>query len=319
MKDSFGRTIDYLRISVTDRCNLRCLFCLPEEGVPLLRHEDILRLEEILFVVKEMAHRGIRKVRLTGGEPLLRRGILELIEKLREIEEIEDLTLTTNGTKLKEFARPLKEAGIKRINIGIPSFNEENYKLITRQGELRYALEGLEEALKVGFSPLKVNTVLLPDLNDDPLPYLEFIQEYPVEVRFIEYMPIGSLAQEGFFLPAEEFLNKIKNMAKIEEADPPYGNGPARKHYRIKGGKGSFSFISAMSDHFCPACNRIRLMSDGHLRPCLFGDEEVDLIPALRPNLNPQELGRRIDLALETKPKERKKQANGRFMAQIGG
>lgn len=320
MKDSFGRTIDYLRISLTDRCNLRCIFCMPEEGVPLLSHEEILRIEEILAVTREMASMGLKRVRLTGGEPLLRRGLVDLVREMRSIPGIEEITLTTNGTLLKDLAEPLKKEGIKRLNIGLPSLDPERYRLITRRGDLNQALEGLQSAIEAGFNPIKLNTVLLKGLNDDPLPFLELTTHLEIEVRFIEYMPLGSIAQSELFLSKNELLKKISSITRVQETESPPGNGPARKYFRIPEGKGRFAFIAALSDHFCPNCNRLRLTADGHIRPCLFSDLEVDLKPALRPNFDSIALHLKILEALSRKPEEKSLLATQeRFMAQIGG
>ena len=320
MKDNFGRTIDYLRISLTDRCNLRCLFCLPEEGVPLIAHEEILRIEEILAIVREMSRMGLKKVRLTGGEPLLRRGLLDLVKGLRSIPEIEETTITTNGILLKDLAKPLRKEGIKRVNIGLPSLNPEKYRTITRRDELDQALEGLQSAIEAGFYPIKINTVLLRELNEDPLPFLDLTRLFKVEVRFIEYMPVGPIARSELFLSRDEFLKKISAVTEFEEAEPPPGNGPAKKYYRIPEAEGRFALIAPQSEHFCPTCNRLRLTADGHIRPCLFSDLEVDLKTALRPKFDFVALRLKILQALSIKPEKRNFLSGAkRFMAQIGG
>lgn len=320
MKDGFGRTIDYLRISLTDRCNLRCIFCMPEEGVPLFSHEEVLRIEEICTIVQEMVQMGLKKVRLTGGEPLLRKGILDLVQGLGKIPQLEEITITTNGTLLKDLAEPLKLAGIKRINIGLPSLDPIKYRMITRRGDINQALEGLQKAIEVGFDPIKINTVILKGWNEDPMPFLKLITKFPVEVRFIEYMPLGSLLGKGFFLSANEFLERISSLTEFKEMSPTPGNGPARKSFKTPNAKGSFSLIAAFSDHFCPKCNRLRLTSDGQILPCLFSNQGVNLKPALRPHLDSLALRVKIQEALDLKPKEKDlSSSNSRFMAQIGG
>lgn len=320
MKDNFDRTIDYLRISLIDRCNLRCIYCMPEEGVPLLPHEEILRIEEICAIVREMALMGLKKVRLTGGEPLLRKGILDLVQGLRDIPQLEEVTITTNGTMLKDLAEPLKLAGIRRINIGLPSLDPIKYKLITRRGEINQALEGLQKAMEVGFDPIKINTVLLKGWNEDPTPFLKLITEFPIEVRFIEYMPLGRLLGKDLFLSAKEFLGKISSLTEFKETSSTPGNGPARKSFQIPNAKGSFSLIAAFSDHFCSKCNRLRLTSDGEILPCLFSNHGVNLKPVLRPHLDSSALRLKILEALSLKPKEKDLSfSTQRFMAQIGG
>ncbi|MCR4429015.1 MAG: GTP 3',8-cyclase MoaA [Caldiserica bacterium] len=320
MRDQFGRTIDYLRVSLTDRCNLKCIYCMPEEGIPLLPHEEILRIEEILEILREMARLGLKRVRLTGGEPLVRRGLIDLIREAKHIQGLEEISLTTNGTFLKGFAGVLKREGVKRVNIGLPSLDPEKYRKITRLGDLKTALDGLNSAIEEGFNPLKINTVLLKGLNDDPVPFFELISKLEVEVRFIELMPVGRINLDHLFISQEEFLKKIPKGIELRERESLEGNGPARKSFFFPGSKGSISFIPALTGHFCRECNRLRLTADGHLKPCLFSNIEIDLKPALRPAFDSENLRGKFNEALFKKPKEKDLfNVSKRFMTQIGG
>jgi len=230
MIDRFGRTIDYIRISVTDRCNLRCRYCMPEEGVPMLEHEDILRFEEIVAFMRVAVSEGIVKVRLTGGEPLRRPGIVGLVRMLLAVPGLQDLSLTTNGILLPQFAGELKAAGLKRVNIGLPSLDPAVYAYLTRLGSLDAALAGLKAAVDAGFSPIKLNVVVLRGVNDDLAPYLDLTRRLPVEVRFIEYMPIGPLGEDHYLVPGAELRRKLETLAPLEPANKPRGNGPAQEY-----------------------------------------------------------------------------------------
>lgn len=321
MKDPFGRTIDYLRLSVTDRCNLRCFYCMPEEGVSPLSHSDILRYEEMAIVVEQAVQEGIRNVRLTGGEPLVRKGVPELIQQLRGIDGLQDLSLTTNAVLLPLYAQPLWQAGLRRINIGLPSLDRQVYARLTRHDALDQALAGLEKAVEVGFSPIKINAVILRESNDDPLPFLQLTQRLPVEVRFIEYMPIGPAPSCRYFLPAGEFRQKLEAHGPFQAADRPNGLGPAQWYRRWPGAAGRFAMIAPVSEHFCRDCNRLRLTADGHLRPCLFSDGEFDIKPALRPIPNRQAIRELLRQAVAAKPACMPQTARdfSRGMSQIGG
>jgi cyclic pyranopterin phosphate synthase len=319
--DSSGRTISHLRISVTDRCQLRCRYCLPEEGVPLLDRRDILSYEEILAFVRLAVEEGITSARVTGGEPLLRRGIVSLMRELAGLGGLEDLALTTNGILLPELARPLREAGLARINIGLSSLDPETYRDLTRGGDLATALDGVRAALAAGFAPVKINVVLQRGVNDDPGPFLELTRRHPVEIRFIEYMPIGPVPSDRSFVPVAEFRGRLEAHRPFEEAARSPGNGPAEPALRLPGAPGSFAFIAAVSDHFCGGCNRLRLTADGHLRLCLFDAREIDLKPALRPAPDRERLRALLHLAIHQKPAGRSVDAGnlGRRMSQIGG
>ncbi len=321
MQDRFGRTIDYIRISVTDRCNLRCRYCMPEEGVPLLEHRDILSFEEITTFMRVAVSEGIVKVRLTGGEPLHRQGITDLVHMLLDIPGLQDLSLTTNGILLPQFAMRLKEAGLRRINIGLPSLNAATYAALTRRGKLSDALAGLQAALDAGFSPVKLNVVVLRGVNDDLAPYLDLTRRLPVEVRFIEYMPIGPLGEDHYLVPAAELRHSLEALTPLEPADKPRGNGPAQQYFRIPGAPGTVAVIAPVTEHFCATCNRLRLLADGHLRLCLFSIDEIDLKPALRPAVNEEALHALLHRAMQEKPRCMPDTVRdyGRAMGSIGG
>ena len=321
MQDRLGRTIDYIRVSVTDRCNLRCRYCMPEEGVPLLQHDDILRFEEIAAFLRVAAEEGIVHVRLTGGEPLRRPGIVNLVRMLMEIPGLEDVTMTTNGTLLPQFAGDLRTAGLQRINIGLPSLEPATYAALTRLGSLDQALAGVQAALDAGFDPVKLNVVVLRGVNDNLAPYVELTRRWPVAVRFIEYMSIGPLGEDHYLVPAAELRTMLEALAPLEPAGKPAGNGPAREYWRVPGSPGSLAVIAPMTEHFCPECNRLRLVADGHLRMCLFGAEEIDIRPALRPSVDEQALRGLLARAMQEKPVCMPDNVRdyGRAMGSIGG
>lgn len=278
--DKFGRTHDYLRISVTDRCNFRCVYCMPPEGVEFIEHEKLLTYEEIEEVVRIGASLGIKKLRLTGGEPLVRKNVETLVEMLSRIDGIEDIALTTNGFYLANKAEALKKAGLTRVNVSLDSLRPDRFKEITRGGNIERVLEGLNVANSVGFSPIKINTVLMKGFNDDEIgDFLQMTIDQPYNIRFIEYMPIGhsdTSWKEGYLS-----LEYVKEQARLlgfelEKSEGVFGNGPA-ENLRIKGAKGSIGLIHPVSSHFCSDCNRLRLTSDGYLKACLYWDEELNL------------------------------------------
>lgn len=281
MKDCLGRNINYLRISVTDRCNLRCRYCMPEEGIEKKFHTDILTLEEIYEVVKVCAGMGTDKVRITGGEPLVRKGLTGLIEKISATKGIKEVALTTNGVLLKKLARELKAAGLKRINISLDTLDAGKYEYMTRGGNIKDVLEGIEEALKVGLKPIKINTVLIKGFNEDEIgELLKLSLREDVDVRFIELMPIGQAAAFASeqYLPSSFVLERFKELEPVESEDK---SSPA-KYYRLPGAKGRVGFINPISHKFCSNCNRIRLTADGKLKPCLHTDLEIDTKKILR-------------------------------------
>ncbi|HOV78950.1 MAG TPA: GTP 3',8-cyclase MoaA [Bacillota bacterium] len=326
MKDSYLREINYLRISVTDRCNLRCRYCMPREGVRTIPHEEILRLEEIEFIVRAAVLAGIRKVRLTGGEPLLRKGLEELVRRIAGVREVDDISLTTNGLLLPGRAGVLKEAGLKRVNISLDTLRADRYREITRGGELAGAWEGINSALAAGLHPVKLNTVVIRGFNDDETAAIARVTvNRPLHVRFIELMPIGasnSWAADRF-VPAGEIMDAInKKLGQLLPVEKPEGGGPA-KYYRLKGAAGTVGFITSMSEHFCGRCNRLRLTSSGGLRPCLYDSREIDLKEPLRRGASLKELAALIEDAVAVKP-DRHRMFEGwrdqrRVMSQIGG
>lgn len=319
--DSFQRPINYLRISVTDRCNLRCIYCMPPEGIETMPREQILSYEEIYLVAKAAASLGINKLRLTGGEPLVRSQLPELIRMLSHIEGIDDLSMTTNGILLKHYAAELKGAGLKRVNISLDSLNEKKFRHITRLGELQNVLQGIDSAKQAGLNPVKINTVVMRGINDDEI--LDFARktiEDGWHVRFIELMPFNE-EQSQWFMPLSVAKSRIESLGKLEPS-PPSGNGPA-KYFRLPGSKGTIGFITPVSEHFCFRCNRLRLTASGKLRPCLLSDKELDLRGPLRRGISTEELYCLIRQAVAAKPRgHRLAEGIGperQAMSQIGG
>ena len=320
--DSFGRGITYLRISVTDRCNLRCIYCMPPEGVPQMSHSDILSYEEIGTIVQAAAQLGVNKVRLTGGEPLVRAELPKLVGMLSQIEGIKDLSLTTNGTILKKYALELKQAGLSRVNISLDTLKADKFRYITHFGELKDVLEGIDAAKEAGFHPVKINTVVVRGVNDDEI--LDFARMTCQEgwhVRFIELMPFKGVAA---FVPSTELRQHINLLGKLESSMPLTGNGPAT-YYRLAGAKGTIGFISPLTEtFFCSQCNRMRLTPDGRLRPCLLGENEIDLKTPLRNDAPMHKLKRLILKAVASKPEHHPLIGDNfrpvkRKMSQIGG
>lgn len=331
-KDFHGREIDYLRISVTDRCNFRCLYCMPEEGIDLEEHDSIMTLEEIERLVYIASQRGIKRIRLTGGEPLVRRGIVDLIASISAMEKIEAVTLTTNGSLLPKMADDLKRAGLKRVNISLDTLDPEQFHHITRCGNLETTLQGIDAALEAGFKPVKINAVAMRSLNQDLLSFARLTTEKPIHVRFIEFMPIGNSHQSGTWnedesIEVEELISTINALAgeaglgqltPLETKKSVQGWGPAR-YYQLPNAQGTIGFISPLSRHFCGECNRIRVTSNGKLRPCLFSDEEFSLLEALRNN-DAAAVNEVLDKALLAKPDEHHhRKGTARSMSQIGG
>ncbi|HDN81015.1 MAG TPA: GTP 3',8-cyclase MoaA [Chloroflexi bacterium] len=323
--DAFNRSISYIRISVTDRCNLRCVYCMPEEGVKLRKHEEILTFEEIETVVKAAASLGITKVRLTGGEPLVRKGIVELVRKIASVPGVEDLAMTTNGTLLAQYAQALKEAGLKRVNVSLDSLRPERFRRITRLGNLEDVLRGIEAARKVGLTPVKVNMVVIDGLNrDEVVDFARLTLEDEWHVRFIELMPIGPNVEVNHrgYVPMSEVRQEIEEALGSLIPARITGNGPAR-YYRLKGAPGTIGFITPISEHFCYRCNRLRLTADGRLRPCLLSDYEIDLKGALRSGAGVKEIARLMKEAVLLKPQRHHIAEEifpvSRVMSEIGG
>jgi cyclic pyranopterin phosphate synthase len=329
MLDNHKRNINYLRVSVTDRCNLRCVYCMPKEGLSQLGHRDILSYEEILRVVEVAVKTGIAKVRVTGGEPLVRRGIVEFMALLKDMEGLRDISMTTNGILLEKYAEDLYESGIKRINVSLDSLDSEKYRKITRQGELSRVLQGIAKAEQVGFSPIKINVVAIDGFNDDEiLDFAKLTMTKPYQVRFIEYMPIGPASLENGFgsLSNDVIMDRINHVIPIEPLGENGGtDGPARL-YKMRGAVGTIGFISAISHQFCQSCNRLRLTADGKLRACLLIDNEVDVRSPLRNGCTDLELEEIIKYVIINKPlhggirchKNQRKNCT-RTMSSIGG
>ena len=302
MIDQFGRRVEYLRVSVTDKCNLRCIYCMPLEGLTWLKRDELLDYEEIETVIRTMAGMGLRRVRITGGEPLIRRDLPDLIRKISAIREIEDLSLSTNAVLLADQAQELKDAGIQRLNISLDSLQQERVDEIARRpGSFHKIFEGLEAAERVGFTPIKVNVVLIRDRNDDEIEdFARITKERPWHVRFIEVMPTGSNLDlsANSFVSCQEALRRVRAMDKLEPVDGPFGNGPA-DYYRFPGAPGTVGVITPMSHNYCHRCNRMRLTAAGQLRPCLFGEIETNLRDPLRAGRDLRPL---IEETLQIKP-----------------
>jgi cyclic pyranopterin phosphate synthase len=316
--DPKGRRIEYLRISITDRCNFRCIYCQSKGPFKFLPHEEILTFEEIESIVRVGVKLGVKVVRLTGGEPLLRKGIVELVARLAKIPGLEDLSLTTNGYFLSELVKPLKEAGLKRINISLDTLSEEKFSELTGGFSLKKVMEGLYLSLSAGFTAVKINSVIIRGFNDEECEELAKLSiELPVEVRFIEFMPVGknSLWDESRVVPISEIKERVERLGKLFPAEK-VGKGPAAV-FRFEGAKGKVGFISPLSSHFCGSCNRLRITADGRLRPCLFSDEEINLKDYLRGKKGSLEEAFRE--ALRIKPEIGVKASTQRPMRAIGG
>ncbi|MDQ0114421.1 GTP 3',8-cyclase MoaA [Paenibacillus harenae] len=328
--DRFGRVHDYLRISVTDRCNLRCLYCMPEEGVEFTESSNLLSYDDIVEVARAGALLGISKLRITGGEPLVRPGLDGLIKRLAEIPGIRDIALTTNGIFLAKQAEALKKAGLNRVNISLDTLDHARFKFIARSGDLKRVMEGIEAAGAVGFDPIKLNCVLLKDINEDEIAaFLKLAFEQPLHVRFIEYMPIGH-ADENWrkmYLPLTRVLEIASREGyDIKRKENVKGNGPS-DDWQIEGGRGSFGLIHPISDHFCKSCNRLRLTADGSVKPCLYWVDELNVKTALG---NPEAMRELLLRAMDVKPENHEMAAKladeaqshvptERRMSQIGG
>lgn len=285
MADGFGRRIEYLRISVTDKCNLRCVYCMPEEGLPWLRREQILRYEEIAEVVRVMAGLGLRRVRLTGGEPLVRRDLASLVRMIRAVPGIDDVALSTNAVLLAEAADELRDAGVDRVNVSLDSLRPERIDAIARRpGSAEAIFRGLEAAERAGFAPIKVNCVVMRGRNDDEVAdFAAVTRARPWHVRFIEVMPTGDNlgVQADEFVSADEMLLRVRETGDLRPVAGPGGNGPAR-YFAFPDAAGTVGVITPMSHNYCERCNRMRLTADGQLRPCLFGHLQTNLRDPLR-------------------------------------
>ena len=317
MIDRFGRSITYLRLSVTELCNLRCRYCMPEEGVCKKDHASMLTQEETLMAVKAAASLGIRKVRVTGGEPLVKPNIVSICRGIADIEGIEELCLTTNGVRLPELGSELKKAGVDRLNISLDTLDSDKYKYITRNGVLADAVRGIETALSCGFDKIKLNAVLIGGFNDDEIADLAALTvRYPVDMRFIEMMPMmdSKVFAEDAFIPYTVVLDKLP------ELEPVAPDGGVAKLYRLPGAQGNIGLISPVNAHFCAECNRLRLTADGKIRPCLHKCDEYPI-----KGLDYEGMRAQFIAAVEGKPQWHgelsytARSGAGRSMNRIGG
>ena len=304
LRDDYDRKINYLRISITDRCNLRCRYCMPEEGVDLIKHGDLLTYEEILEVVSVFTRNGISKIRLTGGEPLVRKGVVDLVKGIGDIKGVTDLSLTTNGVVLREYAEDLVKAGLHRINISLDTLRPERFAYITRRDKFKEVWEGIEAALRHGLSPVKINVVAIQGFNDDEVQeFARLSLSYPLHIRFIEFMPVGEgndwHGEVG--ISSAQIMEEIREIGELIPVGSQANDGPAQRYY-VKGGKGEIGFISPISSHFCAQCNRLRLTPDGGIRTCLFSDEEIDLKGVVRGSGSETEVEEALHQALQAKP-----------------
>ena len=285
MRDGFGRRIEYLRISVTDKCNLRCVYCMPEQGLPWLARRQILDYEEITEIVRVMAGMGLRRLRITGGEPLVRRDLTTLVRALAAVPGIDDIALSTNAVLLEPIAGELRAAGVRRVNVSLDSLRPDRVDSIARRpGSHEHIFEGLDAAERAGFEPIKINTVIMRGRNDDELEdFARITMERPWHVRFIEVMPVGENlgVSANEYVSAFDMLDALKRIGDLEPVPGPPGNGPAT-YFRFAGARGTVGVITPMSHNYCERCNRMRLTADGKLRPCLFGNLETNLRDPLR-------------------------------------
>lgn len=326
MHDIHDRTIDYLRVSITDRCNFRCAYCMPPEGLTLLEHGDILSYEEFLRIIAILSHHGVRKIRITGGEPLVRKGIVDFIRAVKKLGTIEDLSLTTNGSLLAGMAKDLKAAGLDRVNVSLDTLDENRFYQITgHRGRLEATLAGIDGALTAGLEPVKINVVLTESFRESDLAWFaDKVRQYPLAVRFIEYMPIGHGGIKAGFNVAQVKGLLAALTGGLEASAPAKGNGPA-KYFRFPQAKGYFGFITPLSEHFCGSCNRIRLTADGKFRPCLLSNQEVDVKKALRTGASDEMIAAIFLQTISAKPASHNLcRASGhegfrRKMSQIGG
>jgi cyclic pyranopterin phosphate synthase len=302
VKDQFGRTVQYLRVSVTDKCNLRCVYCMPMEGLPWLKREDLLSYEEIEQILRVMAPMGLERVRITGGEPLVRQDLDELVKLVARVPGIRDISLSTNAVLLADQADALRTAGVHRLNVSLDSLQPDRVDAIARRpGSYPKIMEGLDAAERVGFAPIKVNVVLIRGQNDDEIrDFAEITRERPWHIRFIEMMPTGANLELSAtqFVSCTEAIRQVSEIAQLEPVAGPFGNGPAR-YYQFPDAPGTIGVITPMSHNYCDRCNRMRLTADGQLRPCLFGHIQTNLRDPLRAG---QDLVPLIEDTLRIKP-----------------
>lgn len=330
LTDRYGRVHNYLRISVTDRCNLRCLYCMPEEGVEFTESSNLISYDQIVEVVEAGASLGITKLRITGGEPLIRPNLHELVQRLSAIDGIEDIALTTNGVFLAKQAEALRDAGLNRVNISLDTLDPARFRFIARRGDLKRVMEGIEAAAAANLAPIKLNCVLLKGVNEDEISqFLQLAYEQPFHVRFIEYMPIGHADEQwrSHYLPLSRVLEVAKQMGfNFSRRENIHGNGPS-DDWELSGGRGTFGLIHPISDHFCKSCNRLRLTADGNIKPCLYWVDELNVKSAFG---NPEAMRELFSRAMDIKPENHEMAAKlvgdaqshmptDRRMSQIGG
>ncbi len=303
LNDRFNRNINYLRISITDRCNLQCTYCNPHNSVPKLTHDDILSYEELLRLIRVAVRLGISKIRVTGGEPLIRRGVYHFLKEIVAIEGIKDVSLTTNGVRLKKNIRKIKRAGIKRINVSLDSLDRRNFEQITGRDLFSQVWEGIESARSDGFAPIKLNIVALRGQNDHEFQDIARLSfDYPFHIRFIEYMPMGDAnLNKAHQILTPEIKKRLQKIGKLFPIPNLINDGPARR-YRFEGAIGEIGFISAISSHFCHQCNRLRLTASGALRACLLSDRQIDIKGPMRSGCSDNELAHLLMHAIYFKP-----------------
>lgn len=319
MLDKYGRKINYLRVSVTDRCNLRCIYCMPPEGILKKDHNDIMRYEEIFNVIKTASLLGIDKVRFTGGEPLILKNIDKLIYNTSKISSIRDIAMTTNAVLLEDRVEDLKKAGLKRLNISLDSLKKDRFRSITRGGDINKVFKSIEKSLSIGMRPIKINTVIMKGINDDEIEeFMNLTKEYPISVRFIELMPIGEGRKlyKDSYMSSEEIISKNRDFIPVET-----DKSSTALLYKFKRSKENIGFISPMSCKFCSGCNRVRLTSEGTLKPCLHSEKEVNLRDYIE---NEQAILSKMNEVIYNKPLEHhmieEKESNSKkMMYQIGG
>ncbi|XP_077293511.1 molybdenum cofactor synthesis 1 isoform X2 [Arctopsyche grandis] len=325
LTDLFGRRHTYLRISLSEKCNLRCKYCMPSEGVPLTKRDDLLSTDEIIKLADVFVKQGVNKIRLTGGEPTVRRDIVQIIERLKSLQGLETVAMTTNGLTLTRQLPSLQKAGLDIINISLDTLKPNKYELMTRRKGFERAMAGIHLAKQLGYNPVKINCVVMKDFNDDEIcDFVEFTENHSADVRFIEYMPFsGNSWKDDKMVSYKTMVDTIKS--RWPNFTPlPNGPNDTSKAWHVPGFKGQVGFISSMSEHFCGSCNRIRLTADGNLKVCLFGNAEVSLRDALRSNISDDDLNCLIGAAIRRKNKQHAGMLNlshmeNRPMILIGG
>lgn len=326
LADSFARPITYLRVSVTDKCNLRCVYCMPESGLAWLRRDEVLSYEEILAIVEAAASVGVRSIRITGGEPLVRRDVERLIAGIAAIDDIDDIALSTNALLLEAQLPALLAAGLTRVNVSLDTLREDRFEAIARRPGLADVLRGIDAALAAGLSPVKLNCVVMRGANDDELEaFAALTRTRALYVRFIEMMPVHENldVQRDAYVSSDEILGRLASVDALEPVAGPGGNGPAR-YFAFPGARGAVGVISPLSHDYCERCNRVRLTADGRLRLCLFGDQHVDLRSPLRAGASREELAQLMQAAMLIKPERHhlrlgETSSQMRAFSEIGG